>query len=374
MGDRANYLGARDRAGFGWYVGIDPCTPAMLAGVSRRDFYLEPSACIEAFKKGRPAAREMFGDVVSLPGPGTPTIRYGHVNTLGCALNFPEGGEVCFEPAFSTLKEGIEKLKSPVDLASAGMMPFYLEFQRRMQDAFPGEMVAFNFGATGPITTAWALRRDDLFLDIYDDPEATKEFLRLSTESLAQYKRFLSRMTGAPEISPAAGAIGDDMSSALPPWHWPEFVAPYWEQYFQGITTGVRSAHAEALAPEHLKFLEDARIMNYDPSVSPRLNPRIIRDTCGIPFNWSLFGWAIPYMTARDIEDFVYQAASDGVTNVVMVVENGLCNDQGVRAVHAFVDASRRVKSLLESGHIRDEIGEMVSEAGRERFWAHWPK
>jgi hypothetical protein len=44
------------------------------------------------------------------------------------------------------------------------MLPFYLDYQRKLQEAFPDENVRFFFKAEGPLTTAYSLRRDGFFM------------------------------------------------------------------------------------------------------------------------------------------------------------------------------------------------------------------
>lgn len=61
--------------------------------------------------------------------------------------------------------------------------------------------------------------------------------------------------------------VGSMLSSAI----WPEFVLPYYERFFQGLTTGKRAAHIEDLRPEHLHLLEHMGLSDFDPGISHKI-------------------------------------------------------------------------------------------------------
>ena len=126
-----------------------------------RTFYTVPDAVIEVYRRGRPAARELFGGKIGLCGLMTPPISYGHLNTLGAELLFPEDGEVAVAPMAGNMDEAIRILRQPRDMRNSGKLPFYLDFQRRLEDAFPGEKCALIFKPEGPLTTAYLLRGMD---------------------------------------------------------------------------------------------------------------------------------------------------------------------------------------------------------------------
>jgi hypothetical protein len=212
-----DYTTARQDAGFDWAVSGSQDSLRQLAGIPIRDFNLDPAACIEAYRKGRPLHREFFGPDVELPNLRTPAISYGHVNALGAELTFPEDGEVGHAHLYGSLTEGIAALKKPVDFSKAGMAPFYVEFRSRMQAAFPDERVGLSYGAQGPITTAWELRGEGFFTDLYDDPPAAREFLRLVTASMIEFRRFLCGLDAAPMVNPVAVA----WPTILPAWFHP---------------------------------------------------------------------------------------------------------------------------------------------------------
>jgi hypothetical protein len=302
----------------------------------------------------------------------TPAISYGHVNGLGAELTFPEGGEVGHSHLYGSLKEAIDALRRPIDFAKAGMAAFYVDFRRRMQAAFPDEHVGYSFGAQGPLTTAWELRGEGFFTDIFDDPPAAKEFLRLATASMIEFRRFVCSLDQAPMINPTSGGMSDDLASMIPPDLWPEFVLPYWEQHYQASTTGRRGAHVEDLRPAQLKYLEDIGLWRYDPSISPQLHPRLIADGCRVPFQWRLGSFHFRELTDRDVEDFVYQAAADGASAVSTVTEASLCNETDARKLRTFVRAAKDAKAMVGAGLARTDVGQRVSPAGKAKFWEHW--
>ncbi|MHB0878083.1 MAG: uroporphyrinogen decarboxylase/cobalamine-independent methonine synthase family protein [Anaerolineae bacterium] len=371
---RPDYETARANAGFRWSVGSGQSPLTELSGIPIREFNLNPKACIEAYRVGRARLRELFGPEVQPPALSTPHVSYGHVNGLGSQLLFPEGGEVGHTHIYGSLREGIAALKQPVDFATAGMAPFYLDFRRQMQEAFPGEEVGFTFGLEGPITTAWELRGEGFFTDIYDDPAAAATFMALSTESIVAFHRFTASVRGAAAVNPSGAGMCDDLASMMPPALWPTLVLPFWEMYYAGMTTGTRSAHVEDLRRAQLPFLEDIGLSYYDPSISHRLNPPIIAANCRVPFGWRLGSFHYYGMSADDVRDFVFQSVADGACAVFTYAEASICREPHVAKVAAFIAAAKEVERCLDAGGSREEIGSWVSPAGRAKLWGHWPE
>ena len=355
-----DYTTARKAAGFSWHVGASALAYMELAGVAIRDYFLDPAACAEVYRKGRPRAREMFGEEVVYPGPATPAISYGHVNGLGSELKFPEGGEVAHTPVHASLDEGIAALGKPVDFARAGRVPFYLDFRRRLQEAFPGENVAFAFALQGPITTAWELRGHEFFTDLMEDPARVEEYLRKVTDSIAEYHRFRSAVLGQAPLNPARGGMTDDVAAMVPPKLWERLVLPSWERYYRAMTTGLRHAHVEDLRPSQLPFLEKIALGKYDPSISPKLTPRLVAEGCRVPFMWRLGSFRYRDMTERDVEDFVFDAAAGGASEVFTVIAGEMCRGEGPAKVRAFIRAAKEAKRRLDAGASREELAEMA--------------
>lgn len=372
--NRPDYETARRDAGFRWNVGSSQAALRAVTGIPIREFNLNPDACIEAYRRGQPILDEMFGPDVAPVAPATPHVSYGHVNGLGSELIFPEGGEVAHTHIYSSLEEGIEALRRPVDFATAGMAPFFIDYLHRMEKAFPGEKVGFTYGLEGPITTAWELRGHDFFTDIFDQPEATREFLDLVVRSIVDFHRFRCTVTGAQPVSPTGGGMCDDVASNVPPRLFPELVIPAWDAFYRGMTTGRRSAHVEDLRAAQLPFLEDIGLSYFDPSISHRLNPPIIRDACRVPFGWRLGAFHYLDLTVDEVRDFVFKAVADGACAVFTYVEGLLVQEPQRSKVFAFIEAAKQVEKALGEGATPADIAGFVSDEGKAKFWEHWPE
>lgn len=372
MTPKPDYETARDEAGFSWTASSSQGALREISGTPIREFNLDPPACIEAYRRGRPMIREMFGEDVGLPGLATPAVSYGHVNCLGSELLFPEGGEVAHTHIYGSLGEAIEALRQPVDFAAAGMAPFYLEFRERMRQAFPGEPVGFSFGLEGPITTAYEVRGEGFFTDILDDLPLARKFMEALVSSILEFHRFLCSVGDRPVINPIGAGMCDDLASFIPPRLFGDMVVPYWDQYYAGMTTGRRNAHVEDLRAEQLPFLEEIGLSWYDPSISAKLDPQIIAAHCRVPFAWRLGSFHYREMSCRDVEDFVFQAAADGASAVTTNAAETMCNEECVAKVHAFIRAGKEAKRLLAEGCSREELGQRVSPEGQENLWDAW--
>lgn len=351
-----DYANIRKSKGFTWSVGGSQDALRALTGVSIRDFNLLPEACIEAYQSGRPKLAAMFGPDIVQPPLCTPSISYGHANGLGAELLFPEGGEVGHRPPWATLEEGIRTLRRPVDFRSAGVAPFYREFREKMEKAFPGEAVGLGLKLEGPLTTAWEMRGQGFFTDLYDDPERSGEFLGLITESILEYHRFLCDSHKRPVINPEYAGLSDDIAAMVPPDLWETFVLPFWDQYYRGMTTGERRAHVEDLRPLQLKYLEAAGLSWWDPSVSPKLSPAIIARGCRVPFAWRLPGFQFAGMDSGEVRAFVFSAAAEGANAVFTGIEAVMCDLATAGKIRVFIDAVKEVKARLDAGAPRAEL------------------
>jgi hypothetical protein len=123
---------------------------------------------------------------------------------------------------------------------------------------------------------------------------------------------------------------------------------------------------------EQLQHLEKIAVIDYDPGISPKLNPAVINRGTNVPFGWRLGGFHYSSMTCQDVEDFVYQAAADGAGYVHTHIEAVMCNEETAKKVKLFVKAAKEAERLLGEGASREEIGKRVSPSGKEKFWDNW--
>jgi len=367
--EKPNYQKLWEQRRFSWYVGVAGSSVWMLADVPIQEFYKKPTSCIEAYRRGRLLLKELFGPDVPVPPVSTPMIKYGHLNTLGAELYFPEAGEPCTKFLFESAEEGIKYLKRKVDFATAGMAPFYLDFYKIMQNAFPDERVYFGWQWEGPVTTAWGLLGETFMYDLFDKPDVLHEFLQLSTASVVDFCQFFCRVenTKVLDSEPDHGRLCDDIAAMIPAALWEEFVLPYWGMYYDGPVPG-RIVHCEDMKPAQLPYLEKESIVDYDPGVSPNLNPAIIRAATPVPFGWRLAVNHYRSMSLQSVVDFVYQAVADGASYVFTFVEADMCQESTAEKVRAFIAAAKQAKRLLSKGVSRKEIGQRVYARGAKKF------
>ena len=350
----------RDQPRFAWRVACGIQALGYLAGVRYDLLFRDAEAIVTAFRKGSPAMRAMFGPDVELPKPCWAPINYGHLNTLGCPLAFPENSEVGVQPICASIREGIELLSRSIEFTSSGLYPFYLELHETLRRAMPDQGVIFgNFKAEGPITTAWLLRGQGFFTDLFDEPELVDRYLHLVTDSVVKYK-LLGRSDDASSSTDPVG-VADDGAAMIPPRLWPRFVVLHLDRYYRLQGRGPRRAHIENLVSEHLPFLDELRLSHYDPSVSPSLTPALIRDNCHVRFQWRLNSTHYPAMTVEQIERWVYEAVADGACAVATDIEPWMCNEPNVKKVHAFIEAAKRVGRWLEAGRAPEDLTERIA-------------
>ncbi|HNX13899.1 MAG TPA: uroporphyrinogen decarboxylase family protein [Oscillospiraceae bacterium] len=368
-----DYDTLRKNTPFTWSVGSTVMSLIKLAGLTYRNYFLDFDENVRMYKEGEEKLAKLF-DGFPMPNMITPSISYGHVNCLGAELIFPENGEVGIKHLCSTVKEGIELLKSKrgVDFSKEGMFPFYAEFSEKLKAAFPGRSVWFGFGVEGPLTTSYELLGDRIFTEIYDEPELCAEFLDLLTDSINDYSAALRRLDGDKPFPDDTAYLADDIASMIPDSLWPEFVLPFWEKYYRFRTSGKRNIHIEGLLPNQLKFLEEARIERYDPSISTMLTPAIIEKTCKVPFMWRIGSFHFPQMSKKDTADFVYLAAADGANNVHTYIADDTLDPETVEKITIFRDTAQKVQKLLSGGMPRTELRKFTGYSDSAEYWDNW--
>jgi hypothetical protein len=347
---------------FAWSVGCGSPALGYLAGVPMHRLFRELDAVVEAFTIGWPRVRELFGERVTIGPPVWAPTGYGHINALGVELIFPEDSEVGREAIHDSLDDGIAAMRclEDVDFTTCGLFPFYLDLWRQIKRAFPDEEVPFRgFSSEGPITTAYLLRGEGFFTDLYDDPQNTGEYLALIADSAAKFVRVLRQINNQPD---AGCGMADDVSAMIAPQLWPTLVLPCMHRYYEAATdSDERSAHIEDLTQAHLPYLNQLRLKNFDPSVSPRLTPAIMRDHATMAFGWRLNAMQVRDFTVAQVRQFVIDAVADGAETVHSHIEQGMCNEAGAAKIAIFMDTAEQVKQLLAGGcsrdRLRDELG-----------------
>jgi len=313
-----------------------------LAGITLRAFHLDASACARAFRTGGPLLRDLFGSDLAIPACFCPPIAYGHLACLGSEVIFPENGAPAVRPICSSIDAGIQLLKRDIIFERNALYRQHVEFRHQLQKEFPREQVPFSgFGKEGPITSAVLLRGQDFFMDLYDRPEETKEFLELLTQSIIQFVKFCRDSSRQPSVSPAGTGLADDFAALVSPRLWSEFVLPYWQQYYTELTTGPRSLHCEDLTPNHLPYVKELGLMSFDPDRSSKLTPKIINWQLGVPFSWSLQSFDYPAISPEAIAGWVKAAFADGASNVYSYIYVNMLEKDIPSKVKAFIRAAK---------------------------------
>ena len=293
-----------------------------LGGITEKEFYLDTDKCIAAWRLANEQITAQFGDLFPPRKPSAPPLSYGHLACLGAPLIYTENGEPNVKPCADDIDEAIAFMERSreMDFAAAPACRRYMEMNAALQSAFPEETILplAGFGVQGVITTAVLLRGQDFFYDVYDEPEKVLQLLDLISDSIIAFKKFQNRTNGVPEITATSTGIADDFASLLPPDMWPTFVVPYWKKQF--LALGTESArhflHCENVNPAQLKYLKEAGVTYYQPSVSDALTLQNVKANLDIPFDWLLYAYRITEMTDAEIEAWVDEAVLAGVTKI----------------------------------------------------------
>ena len=290
-----------------------------VVNVSMRDFFLDKEKCAYAWREGLKILQNEIGDICPLRQPTPPPISYGHLICLGCPVQFPQDGEPNVKPIAGSIDEAIDimKEKKETDFTKNEWFQHYIEIWDYLKPSFPEFNIPFSgFGSQGPITSVVLLRGQDFFMDIYDEPEKSKEFIRLMVDSVIEFNKLMRRINKEPEKQ-EYGGLCDDFASLISPTLWPEFVIPAINRQIDGLTTpgARRSVHVESLVPQHLPLLRDLNISRFQPSVSDALTIENVKANLdpGIMFDWLLYAYHVTEMTDEEIQEWVDKTVEAGI-------------------------------------------------------------
>ena len=222
----------------------------------------------------------------------------------------PEDSEPNVRPFAWDIDDAIAIMKDAEgkDFGDNELCRHYIRLSGYLREQFPG--CAINpldgYGGEGVITSAVMMRGQDFFIDLYDEPEKVREYLSLLNRSIIRFFQWSNHVNGQPELAGWCAWLADDFAALIPPDLWRKFVVPYWIEYFEGRTTARRwTLHCEGTAPEHLKYLKEAGITRYQPSISKKLTLENVRANTDIPFDWLLYAWKVTQMCDEAIQAWV---------------------------------------------------------------------
>ncbi len=292
-----------------------------IAGITEHEFYMDARKCADAWKAANAALKAYFGDYLPLRTPSAGPLSYGHLVSIGAPYTLPENSEPNVKSFAGDIDEAIAIMKDMrgVDFGANDLCRHYIEVNRFLQAQFPEYSIPplAGYGGEGIITTAVLMRGQDFFMDIYDEPEKTHEYLTLLNESIIDFYRWSNRVNGQPEVSPRGAGLADDFAALIPPALWSEFVVPYWNQYYEGRTTGPnRNLHCEGTDPAQLKYLKDVGITHYQPSVAEKLTLENVKANTDIPFDWLLYAWKVTEMSDEALQAWVDAAVEAGANPI----------------------------------------------------------
>ena len=351
-------------------------TLGYLCGISLYDLYRNPDACITAFTEGRDKLESLIGNDIPLIIPyTTPVIKYGHLNTLGIPLLFPETGQVALDMHPMNLDDIVaflEKRRGSTTFTSE-LTTFQHNYLNTLRRRFPDNRVHWGWQWEGPLTTLWALSGTEGMYAVYDDPELFKRCMHLVTESIVDYTRFYCHVDGTEVLDPFPdhGRLCDDIAAMYAPDMWPEMILPFWKQFFTAPVPA-RKLHCEDMRRTQLPYLQELGITDYDPGISPKINPDIIRAHSWLPFCWRLGSFHYDEMTLDSIHDFVFSAASAGAGYVFTVMEPIMCTAKTVEKVRHLYHSGQEARGALERGDAPSELSKALVGTYPNGYWESW--
>ena len=316
-----------------------------LGGVTVCEYFTQPSVFKKMWETSRRKFDEMFGEtrehIIIYPGIHCPAISYGHLGCIGAKIRYPEDSEPNMLQMVDSVDDGIKWLKSGWDFSKSDIFKHYDAYHRKLKEDFPDRKIPFSgLGRQGPVTSAVLMRGQDFYIDMYEHPKESKEFLRLLTDSIIEYEKFICGINNVALPDNSGAGICDDFAGLVAPNMFDEFVVPYWNRLYEGLTVaGTRWLHCEGMSHAHLPYLAKCKISYFQPSVSPLLSCQMLAEDLRIPYDWLLPSFELQNMEAVKIERWVDDTVKTGVQSIRAQAGKYLLENYGTEKIYNYLNA-----------------------------------
>jgi uroporphyrinogen-III decarboxylase len=144
-------------------------------------------------------------------------------------------------------KEEIINFEFPPDITKAGLMPRAIEYIKFFQEKLAGKVHVFLSDTQGPFDIAHLVRGDEIFTDMYDDPDFVHHLLKLSTCAYIACSKAMKQANGEAldsgyhnTLYMGRGGIRvcEDTTTLLSPDLIRDFVIPYLKQVLKAFGGG----------------------------------------------------------------------------------------------------------------------------------------
>lgn len=294
---------------FGFGFGDDLL--AEVGEVPQPTLHLDVEAICKAYEAIKPLA-ERLG--VEPPRPRLAGFCYTSLVALGCEIVYSEYAEPTVLPLVHSPQE-IDELKEPEDYLGAEVIQQRIKICEELKRRHPESPGTIGHLLEGPITTAAIIMGPSFFTLPYDDPKRAHKLLEFCTRSAVNYAHSIKEYFGKP-IEPGPKYFPDDFGGIFSPDLFKEFVVPYWEKTYQRLGATSRSLHSELLRVDHLPFLKELKMDQYDPGADQYLTPELLSKHCPCKFSGRILSWHIHDLSADQLEKMYKDIAKYKPTSI----------------------------------------------------------
>ena len=272
---------------------------AQAAEVPLHALHSDVDAILKANEKIAPVA-ERLG--VPVPRPHLAGFCYTPLAALGAEVVFPKGSEPNVRPLLASAEE-IDRLEEPEDYLQAELIQQRLDTLERLKRRRPDAANSIGHNLEGPLTTATLLLGPKFMTLVYDDPERSHRLLDFSVRTASGYCQAITEHLGG-SIRPSRRGIPDDFAGLFPPHLFEEFAVPYLNDLYERLQATERRLHSELLRVNHLRYLKDMRIDEFDPSADQYLTPEQLKENCPCSFMLRILSWHVHDMSAKELQEY----------------------------------------------------------------------
>jgi uroporphyrinogen-III decarboxylase len=275
-----------DGKGIGWILAVPPEVTTEYAGTKLGEYYTNAGTMLATQLAAREQFLALYG--VDLGEPRVDVPAYVGVASLGAELVLPSDHAPMLANQGRVLPDEASVLAlRPADPERSAWLGRYLGIRQRLADRL-GRLPGMGAGQEGPVTSAVLLRGASFFEDVLLRPRLAHHLLDVVTGTYLAFVSYVRAATGQKALG--STGIADDMAGNLSPALWPEFVLPYWQRIYDGLSDGRRSLHTELLRPAHLPLLSGLGLSHFDPGTDQYLTASdVVKGAPGLRFSWNLF-------------------------------------------------------------------------------------
>ncbi len=304
---------------FTWSLGVNEDVITEYGQATLHEFLSDPQVVVDTSIRANQKMKALVGQDLIFPHPTSHAFLESEA--LGATIHWPTDSWPAPKEPLIKGTEDIEKLSLIRDFMSRPNTAILRDMRRHLSMRCGAAAGGLHEGMVGNahITTARALRGDQIFIDLYERPQWCHRLFGLLVQNHILCTQDLWKYQGIQQAR--FFHIADDFAGMVSADLFKEFVVPYWHQTLSVLGAGCETVmlHSEMMHPEHLPLLADLPITVIDYGQDPFVTPQDALAT-GFDTSWHFKDLELLIGTPESIRTLYGSYAESGLSSIKLAL------------------------------------------------------